>query len=401
MSSELERQVVAALIMRPALIDASDGISTQIFSSDTYKRIFSAIAAGRENGRPEKMDEVLLGEVGGISAAEVSRITSGCYCPIPENFALWVSRLRQQQAGKRLLRLSLAEAEALVKVGEVDPAKMQEIREAWREIEDFEAGRDCTQIRFARRKCSEIDDKPIRYAWKDIIPLQLTMAITGPPGGGKTLVAADASARISCGAAFPAYHDGEQTQPIKGKVLYISSEGVPESILRPRLQAAGADLSCIDIIEGTLTKKKELAIFDITRHLPDLRREVEKDAEIRLVVIDPIASFMPTSINDRAQNQVRQAMDLVSAFADKTGVAVVVCMHFNKDSSQRAVDRTSGSAQYMAAVKSSWSVVHQKGDPANRRLLVPQKSNIAATDNCGLAPTLYTRRTTKPVVISH
>jgi hypothetical protein len=34
----------------------------------------------------------------------------------------------------------------------------------------------------------------------------------------------------------------------------------------------------------------------------------------------------------------------------------------------------------MAAVKSSWSVVHKKGDLANRRFLVPQKSNLVRTE---------------------
>ena len=146
------------------------------------------------------------------------------------------------------------------------------------------------------------------------------------------------------------------------------------------MRAAGADINRIDIIEGVYLKDGEFSVLDIQKHLPQLEKECSKDSDLRLVEIDPIASFLPPTIDERSSSHVRQAMDLLSNFADKTGVAVVVAMHFNKDLSQKTVNRTSGSVQFMAAVKSSWSVVHKKGDLANRRFLVPQKSNLVRTE---------------------
>lgn len=374
--SDYERLILHAVRLWPALL-RTEGLSVDIFTGDTNRRLFCDISdLFEERGGDDPVDIVLLAERTEISVEDINRLEDGCQNPVKGSMEAWIGAQMLEKTTREYVRLTSSDAEIYAKTRTVDPAHFARIRELITILEGGPNGR----VRFARRKCSEIEDEPIRWIARGIIPLRMTAAITGPPGSGKTLVAADASARVSRGLAFPVYSEAPVSPPVLGNVLYLSSEGVPSSILRPRLHAAGADLNRIDIIEGTLTKTKELAIFDVTRHLPDLRREVEKDPEIRLVVIDPIASFMPTRINDRAQNQVRQAMDLISAFAEKTGVATVVAMHFNKDSSQRAVDRTSGSAQYMAAVKSSWSVVHQKGDPANRRLLVPQKSNIAATE---------------------
>ncbi|MGD1009857.1 MAG: AAA family ATPase [Candidatus Aminicenantales bacterium] len=234
------------------------------------------------------------------------------------------------------------------------------------------------EVRFIRRKFVDIEDTPIVWAWKGIIPMKMVTAITGDPGVGKTFVLADIAARISQGTPFPPYQPGGS--PVKGNVIYISSEGVPESILKPRMRAAGADINRIDIIEGVYLKDGEFSVLDIQKHLPQLEKECSKDSDLRLVEIDPIASFLPPTIDERSSSHVRQAMDLLSNFADKTGVAVVVAMHFNKDLSQKTVNRTSGSVQFMAAVKSSWSVVHKKGDLANRRFLVPQKSNLVRTE---------------------
>lgn len=230
------------------------------------------------------------------------------------------------------------------------------------------------EIIIARRNAGNIAIKRIRYA-TPITPSSMATAITGPPGEGKTLVAVDLTARVSKGVAFPFF--GKPGEVVQGRVFYISSEGVPDMILVPRLIAAGADLSKVDVIEGVLNKNGDFGILDITQHLPSLEAEGRKCPELKLIVVDPIASFLPERVNTNQQNQVRRAMDLLSNLAYKLGVAVVVVMHFAKAQDPKAINRTSGSAQFMAGVKMSWSVIRRPEDPRNVRLLVPQKSNIS------------------------
>jgi hypothetical protein len=202
----------------------------------------------------------------------------------------------------------------------------------------------------------------------------MSTAITGDAGQGKTLVTVDMAARVTRGSPFPVYDRAGPTA--KGHVFYITSEGVPEMILVPRLMAAGADLSKVTIIEGVYLKNKEFSMFDITRHLPQLEQRARDFPDLKVMVFDPIASFLPERINPSQQNAVRQAMDKVSTLAYKLGIAAPTIMHFSKAPGIKAIHRTSGSVQFEAAVKMSWSVIRREGDPRNTRLLVPQKSNI-------------------------
>ncbi len=230
------------------------------------------------------------------------------------------------------------------------------------------------EVIIARRNTKNVGIRKIPYLWRGVIPSYMATAITGDAGEGKTLVTLDATARVSKGVAFPLYD--KPGEVVQGRVFYVSSEGVPEMILVPRLIAAGADLSKVDLIEGVYNKEGEFDIFDITQHLPKLENDARTCPELKLIVIDPIASFLPERINTNQQNQVRRAMDLLSTLAYRVGVAVVAVMHFAKAQDPKAINRTSGSAQFMAGVKMSWSVIRRPEDPRNVRLLVPQKSNI-------------------------
>ena len=216
--------------------------------------------------------------------------------------------------------------------------------------------------------------KPISFLWQNVVPISMVTSLTGDPGEGKSLVAVDLTARLSRGEMCPAY--GEPGPAVSGHTFYITSEGVPDMILVPRLVAAGADLSKVTIIDGIRLRNGDFSVLDVTRHVPILAARARDFPDLRLIVVDPIASFIPDRINTSQQNQVRQMMDRISDMAHKLGVAAVVIMHFNKTSGGKASQRTSGSMQFGAAVKMSWSVVKDPGGSRNGRLLVPQKSNI-------------------------
>ena len=229
-------------------------------------------------------------------------------------------------------------------------------------------------ISLAERGAESVKIRPVPWLWHGVMPTHLATAITGDAGLGKSLVVVDMAARVSRGIAFPVYD--KPAPAAKGHVFYVTSEGVPEMILVPRLIAAGADLSKITIIEGVYLRNDHFSMFDITANLPDLERRAKDFEDLKLITFDPIASFLPERINANQQNAVRQAMDRISELAYKLGIAVPTVMHFNKSSGVKMIHKTSGSVQFEAAVKMSWSVVRREKDPRNVRLLVPQKSNI-------------------------
>lgn len=253
------------------------------------------------------------------------------------------------------------------------------VESAWRRIQSRSAtlagspGEDEDAILAERDPCA-VKARSIPWLWPGVIPTHMATAITGDAGQGKSLVAVDMTARVSRRKAFPVYD--KTAPPVQGHVFYVTSEGVPEMILVPRLIAAGADLSKITIIEGIYQKNGDFSMFDVTQHLPKLKKRAKDFPDLRMTIIDPIASFLPERISPNQQNQVRQAMDKISRFAYETGTAALTIMHFAKASGIKAIHKTSGSVQFEASVKMSWSVIRKEGDPRNVRLLVPQKSNI-------------------------
>jgi putative DNA primase/helicase len=229
-------------------------------------------------------------------------------------------------------------------------------------------------ITLAERGAQTVRVRRINYLWQGVIPTHMSTALTGDPAEGKSLVAIDITARVTSGTPFPAYD--EDAPATRGHVFYVTSEGVPEMILVPRLIAAGADLTKVTIIEGVRLKSDEFSMFDVTTHLPKIASRAKDFPELKLIVIDPIASFIPERINTNQMSSVRQMMDRISDLAYQLGIAAVTVMHFSKTVGVKAGQRTAGSGQFGAAVKMSWSVVRREGDPRNVRLLVPQKTNI-------------------------
>ena len=80
-------------------------------------------------------------------------------------------------------------------------------------------------------------------------------------------------------------------------------------------------------------------------------------------------------IEGNADIQVRQVLTPLSKMAERTGVAILVIMHLNKDSSKPALYRVLGSGGYVGTAKSVLMVARDKKQ--HERLVLGQiKSNL-------------------------
>ena len=221
---------------------------------------------------------------------------------------------------------------------------------------------------------TDITMRPIRWLWYPIAPVGMVGTVLGEPGIGKTFLLADLVARISSGRPLPVYRKPTD-QVVHGWVIYITSEGVPDQILKPRLYAAGADMANITLIKGIMTREGDYDLLDIRRHLVPLVARIKQDKRTcALVVIDPIASFVSSKTNLNDSAQTRHALDAVARFAENADVAVLVAIHPNKDETLKLMSRSSGSVQISAAVKTAWVVADPKeDDPQNMRYFAPYK----------------------------
>src|ERR1700757_1399424 len=94
------------------------------------------------------------------------------------------------------------------------------------------------------RLASEVTPKSIRWLWPGYIPRGKLVEIIGDPDQGKSLIIACLTASITAGIPYP---DGFSSNSI-GNVIIISTEDDKEDTLRPRLEAAGADLARVRLI---------------------------------------------------------------------------------------------------------------------------------------------------------
>ena len=86
---------------------------------------------------------------------------------------------------------------------------------------------------------------PVEWLWRDRIPRARLTLISGAPDAGKSMIATDVTARLSCGLALP----DDVARPA-ATVTWIGAEDEDgESLTTGRLEAAGADLDRAYVLE--------------------------------------------------------------------------------------------------------------------------------------------------------
>ena len=88
------------------------------------------------------------------------------------------------------------------------------------------------------------------WLWPGYIPLGRTTNFNGLPGRGKSVATCAVVACITIGRDFP---DGSKNTLPPGEVLFLATEDDTASVIRPRLEVAGADVSKVHIIESAFT----------------------------------------------------------------------------------------------------------------------------------------------------
>lgn len=90
--------------------------------------------------------------------------------------------------------------------------------------------------------------KPISWLWPKLVARGKVTIIAGNPGLGKSQVTAYLAAIITTGGVWPI--TGAQSS--QGQVAFLNAEDDPADTLKPRLEAAGANLSRVHFPEWRL-----------------------------------------------------------------------------------------------------------------------------------------------------
>jgi hypothetical protein len=96
------------------------------------------------------------------------------------------------------------------------------------------------------RAMSQIQSRAIDWLWPGRIAKGKVSMIVGNPGLGKSQVCASLTSVVSNGGIWPV----DRSPCARGSVVILSAEDDPEDTIRPRLEAAGADLDRVYILDA-------------------------------------------------------------------------------------------------------------------------------------------------------
>jgi hypothetical protein len=231
---------------------------------------------------------------------------------------------------------------------------------------------------------ADVAETPIRWLWPGRMSLGRITLLVGRPGEGKSFLTTDMAARVSRGLSWP---DGSECP--EGSVLLICAEDDLGDTIRPRLRAHGADLGRVHLLSMVRRRDPDGGRYETMFTLSDvgpLEGALAAHPDCKLIVVDPIGSFLGGKTDAHRDNDVRSILVPVAKLAEQYDAAVLVVAHRRKSAGGFADDLALGSRAFTGIARAVWHVSRDRDNKA-RRLLLPGKNNLAA-EGQGLAFTI-------------
>lgn len=223
------------------------------------------------------------------------------------------------------------------------------------------------------RRISDVEREDIPWLWEFRIARGKLTIIAGEPGVGKSTISQKIAADVSRGFALP----GDIARDAADVVLLNAEESAGDT-LRPRLEAMGADLNRVHLLDGV---EGEFGVRPLglsrAEDLQVLEAVVQERCAV-LVIIDVLQAFLGAGVDMNRANEMRAVMSALKDLAERTGAAIVILCHFNKGLSSSDITRIIGSVDIVAAVRCVMVVGRDPDAPDDRGrgVIARGKSNL-------------------------
>ncbi|MCL2482024.1 MAG: AAA family ATPase [Propionibacteriaceae bacterium] len=215
----------------------------------------------------------------------------------------------------------------------------------------------------------------VSWLWPAYLPAGKLVILEGDPSVGKSTLALDIAARVSTGRKWP---DGTTTGRGPMSVVLLNAEDGLSDTIKPRLEAAGADVWRVFAVQAIRQVDKETG--ENRSYWVDLKTDIRRietvirDKDAALIVIDVLMAYLGARVDSHRDQDVRGVLGPLADMADRTHCTVILIRHLNKGTGQ-AIYRGGGSIGIIGAARSAFVVARDQDNP-DRRLFACQKSNL-------------------------
>ena len=217
---------------------------------------------------------------------------------------------------------------------------------------------------------ADVMPRPIDWLWPNWLALGKVSVLAGDGGKGKSTILCDLAARTTTGAMWP---DGAYGSD-PGGVVILAAEDDVEDTLAPRLLAAGAHMESIFSIRSVRGDDLLRRTFSLQADLVRLEAEIRSRDNIKLVIIDPISSYLG-KVDSHKNAEVRTVLEPLGEMAARLRVSIICNNHFSKGGGN-ANSRIIGSVAFVNQARAAFIVVPD-AEIEGRILLMPSKMNLA------------------------
>lgn len=202
---------------------------------------------------------------------------------------------------------------------------------------------------------SKIASAAATWAWEFAgagrIQLGTMTLMGGRPGAGKSTAARWFAAGYSTGR-IPGCFFG---RPVN--VVYLATEESTRYVIRPSLDAAGADTNRI-FLPSMIGEEGPTRIISAS-HETQLAKSFREN-EIRIVIVDPIMSTIPETADTHRNNETRLYLEPWARLAEVIDGIVIGIVHLNKSANADLVAAINGSSAFGEIARSVFGFVKSR-----------------------------------------
>jgi AAA domain len=227
---------------------------------------------------------------------------------------------------------------------------------------------------------AEIEVEDIRWLWPRRLALGKLTMVDGDPNLGKTLMTLDLAVRVAMGNCMPDNSPGLGAPA--GVILVCGEDGLADTV-KPRLLAAGIHPDALVRIRAISVVPEQLSdgttsqrLLSLPTDLPALEATITHDGA-RLLVIDPITAYLGGGADMYKDTDLRRVLTPLALMAERTGVAVILVRHLNKNGGAPALHRGLGGVGFIGVARLAL-LFAANPDAPDEVLVSRYKGNIGA-----------------------